>query len=176
MALATTHQTCTRVPRVPNRGPLLYVFSEAELATVQQLYEARHRYVTTARAGQDTIWATILVEHLLGLPKELTYVPASTACAILSQCCGLVAWHRLCRQAPDPTGEYTRLCQNELLGWTRETSRFFQRIPRGTPVEATIHIVRTRLCRDADLGDLHILLPGYLESSVRCFALRGHAR
>lgn len=123
-------------------GTLPYYFSDKVLDTIQQVYSKENRYIRSAIQTVEGIKAIVYVESILGIKKEMNYVPASTISAIVSQCSALVLWGVLRGQAEDPTAIYNRLVENELVGFKKERPVYRKRIPLRTEMPASIQIVR----------------------------------
>ena len=123
-------------------GPLPYHFSNEILDTIQQVYSEENRYVSSTIQTIEGIKAIVHVDSLLGIKKEMSYVPASTISAIVSQCSALVLWAVLRGNTEDPTDIYNRLVENELVGFIREHAVYNKRIPLRTKIPVYIRIMR----------------------------------
>ena len=149
---------------------LPYYFSREELDTIQQVYCKKNRYIYYAILTNEEIKARIKVDALLGLKKEMSYVPASTISAIVSQCSALALWSILRTEVEDPITVYNRLVENELVGFKREDAVYRQRIPLKTELLASIKIMRL-VCYKGNLvvREKITLLP-YMETEILGYA------
>jgi len=129
-------------PKQEQFGTLPYKFSKEALNTIQQVYSVKNRYVRSAIHTVEGIEATVYVESLLGIKKEMSYVPASTISAIVSQCSALALWSVLRREVDNPTTIYNRLVEDELVGFKKEHPVYYKRIPLKTEIHVFIEIMR----------------------------------
>lgn len=151
-------------------GRLPYKFSTEVLNTIQQVYSLENRYIRSAIHNVKGIEAVIYVESLLGIKKEMSYVPASTISAIVSQCSALVLWSILRREADDPITIYNRLVEDELAGFKKEHPIYYKRIPLKTEIPTFIEINHIIEFKGIIVGNERIKLGDYMKTEVLGYA------
>ena len=151
-------------------GSIPYYFSKKVLDTIQQVYSKQNRYVCSAVQRMEGIKASVYVDSLLGIKKQMSYVPASTISAVVSQCSALVLWGVLRRKADDPTAIYNRLVENELVGFKKERPIYHERIPLKTEIRASIQIMRVVWYKGNLVVRETINLGTYMETEILGYA------
>lgn len=151
-------------------GSLPYYFSKRVLDTIQQVYSKQNRYVCSAVQTIEGIKATVYVDSVLGIKKEMSYVPASTISAIVSQCSALVLWGALRKQVDDPTAIYNQLVENELVGFKKERPNYHERIPLKKEIPAFIQIMRIAWYDGNLIVKEKINLGTYMDTEILGFA------
>lgn len=147
-----------------------YYFSKDELNTIQQIYSKENRYLRRAVLSVEGIEAAIKVNELLGIKKEMNYVPASTISAIISQCSALALWCVLLTKVENPKVIYNQLVENELVGFKREESVYKKRIPAKTEITVAIKVIRI-IWNNGDLiAKEKIILTPYMETEILGYA------
>jgi len=151
-------------------GSLPYYFSSEVLNTIQQVYNKKNQYICSATQTTEGIKAIIYVGTLLGIEKEMSYVPASTISAIVSQCSALVLWSVLRSQIDDPRAIYNRLVENELVGFKKEQSVYRERVPLRTEIPVSIQIKRVVRANGNLVASERISLGIYMYTEILGYA------
>lgn len=117
-----------------------HVFSKEELGIIQQVYSEENQYIISAYQEYSSIRGSLKVDKLLGIKKELRYVPASTISAIISQGCGIALWVVLREEYNDPKAIYNRLVEEDRIGFKKENKNYLKPIPLGMNMDYLVTI------------------------------------
>lgn len=169
MATASSHTAVTGKEVVGSGGEEERALTADALASIQQVYNPPDRYILTAQVLSDEIRMTALIRKPLGLEVPLSYAPASTIGALLSQACAVQAWIWWAESAEDPHVEFGGMCAREEFGWRRERICYHSRLPIGRSFDLILHSGRCRGRGGYHIADIEVVAPRYFEFFVHAF-------
>jgi len=147
--------------------------SKSELDFIQQVYLPENRYIKSAFCNNNIISFTLSVDSMLGIKRALSYAPASTISAIVSQCGAICLWFKLCSLCNDVEMTYNKLVENELVGFKSEKIRYQNHLPLQLLTEGTININRYFSLNKILCSSVSIEVQPYFNGHVLAYAYLG---
>lgn len=141
------------------------------LAIAQQMYPENNRYVITATQTDKSIEADIFVAALLGIDRQLGYVPATTISAIVSQLSAVALWCKLRDLFDEPKYIFNQMIDRETVGFKRENHIYKNHMPLETTIHASIRITHTRRLNNSIIAHEIIELGSYNKSDILGYAI-----